>query len=52
MAACPAGRVGTSVNWRAVLTQDPRVYTVTDLERLFAALHYVFEQAKRQTLAT
>ncbi len=33
------------------LFQDPRSYTVTDLDELFAALNYVFEQAKRQALA-
>jgi hypothetical protein len=34
-----------------VLTQDPRAYTITHLEELFAALHYLFEQAKQQALA-
>jgi hypothetical protein len=34
-----------------VLTQDPRAYTLTHLEELFAALHYLFEQAKQEVLA-
>ncbi len=28
--------------------RDPRLLTITDLPELFAALHYIFEQAKQQ----
>jgi hypothetical protein len=35
-----------------VLTQDPRAFTVTHLPELFAALRYIFEQAKQQALAS
>lgn len=28
--------------------RDPRLFTITDLSELFAALHYIFEQAKQQ----
>lgn len=30
--------------------RDPRLFTITDLPELFAALHYVFEQAKEQAM--
>jgi len=33
------------------LTQDPRLYTVTHLDELFAALNYLFQQTKQQALA-
>jgi hypothetical protein len=31
--------------------RDTRSFTITDLPNLFAALHYIFEQAKQQALA-
>ncbi len=34
------------------LTQDPRPFVLTELADLFAALNYVFEQAREQTLET
>jgi hypothetical protein len=33
------------------LTQDPREFTVADLPGLFAALNYIFQQAKQEVLA-
>lgn len=33
------------------LTQDPRAFTVDDLAELFAALNFIFQQAKEQVLA-
>jgi len=33
------------------LTQDPRAFTVNELSELFAALNYVFQQAREQALA-
>jgi hypothetical protein len=35
----------------ATLIQDPRSFTVTHLDELFAALNFVFQQAKLQALA-
>lgn len=35
-----------------VLTQDPRAFTLGDLEGLFAALNYVFSEAKARVLAS
>jgi hypothetical protein len=33
------------------LFQDPRSFTVTHLDELFAALNYVFQQAQQQALS-
>jgi hypothetical protein len=35
----------------ATLFQDPRVFTITRLDELFAALNFLFQQAKAQALA-
>ena len=34
-----------------VLTQDPRDFTISELPELFAALNYIFQQARDQALA-
>jgi hypothetical protein len=33
------------------LSQDPRSFTLTHLDDLFAALNYIFQQAKEEALA-
>jgi hypothetical protein len=35
-----------------VLTRDPRSFSVTELDKLFAALRYVFEEAKKESAPT
>jgi hypothetical protein len=50
------GIVSTGTTWEfgklhaKQFVRDPRTFSISDLPTLFGALHYVFEQGKRQGL--